>query len=104
MRFFEMDLAKTNMLVSIEYQALLADIEQTKKKSLRAGKEQWLQDWERDVSAEFTLFSFEELRKRRRESRHIRQWDGRSWWRWKLRSSCRISLCLRVPEIRLARN
>ena len=20
--------------------------------------------------------------KRRRESRHIRQWDGRSWWRW----------------------
>lgn len=76
MRFFEMDLAKTNMLVSIEYQALLADIEQTKKKSLRAGKEQWLQDWERDVSAEFTLFSFEELRE---EAQRIQTYSAVGW-------------------------
>ena len=92
------------MLVSIEYQALLADIEQTKKKSLRAGKEQWLQDWERDVSAEFTLFSFEELRE---EAQRIQTYSAVGWQELvalELRSSCRISLCLRVPEIRLARN
>lgn len=61
MRFFELDEAQTNLMISIEYQAAYTDIEQTKNKEVRERKEQEFRDWESNNCSEYTLRSKEEL-------------------------------------------
>ena len=61
MRFFELDMAQANMVVSIEYQAARLDIEQTKNKKTREEKEREFSDWENDNCSEFILRDKEAL-------------------------------------------
>lgn len=61
MRFFELDEAHANMMISIEYQAARMDIEQTKNKEVREKKEQEFRDWENVNCSEYTLRGKEEL-------------------------------------------
>ncbi|MGO5063224.1 hypothetical protein ACTQ4A_03670 [Bifidobacterium pseudolongum] len=55
MRFFELDEAQANLMISIQYQAARIDIEQTKNKEVRAKKEQEFRDWENVNCSEYTL-------------------------------------------------
>lgn len=55
MRFFELDEAQANLMISIQYQAARIDIEQTKNKEVRVKKEQEFRDWENANCSEYTL-------------------------------------------------
>ncbi|PKV09179.1 hypothetical protein PG1513B_0082 [Bifidobacterium pseudolongum subsp. pseudolongum] len=55
MRFFELDEAQANLMISIQYQAARIDIEQTKNKEVRVKKEQEFRDWENVNCSEYTL-------------------------------------------------
>lgn len=61
MRFFELDEAQTNLMISIEYQAARIDIEQTKNKETREKKEREFRDWESANCSECALRDKEEL-------------------------------------------
>ncbi len=76
MRFFELDMAQANMVVSIEYQAGRLDIEQTKNKKIREEKEREFSDWENDNCSEFTLRDKEELAN---EIRRIQRYATPVW-------------------------
>ena len=61
MRFFELDEAQTNLMISIEYQAARIDIEQTKNKETREKKEREFRDWESANCSECALRDKEEF-------------------------------------------
>ena len=61
MRFFELDTAQMNMVISIQYQAARIDIEQTKNEKIREKKEREFRAWESDNCSEYTLCDKEEL-------------------------------------------
>lgn len=61
MRFFELDEAQTNLMISIEYQAARIDIEQTKNKETREKKEREFCDWESANCSECALRDKEEF-------------------------------------------
>lgn len=76
MRFFELDMAQVNAMVSIEYQATRLDIERTKDKKAREEKEHEFQKWENDNCSENTLLDQEELIN---EVRRIQEYAISGW-------------------------